>query len=164
MTHLVAGNKAPEFRLNSLDGKEFSLSLLLAEGPVVVAFFKISCPTCQFTFPYLERLAQRYAGNGVTFVGISQDDARATAQFATKFGITFPLLLDEKNYAASNAYGLTTVPTILLIDPNDAVQVSSEGFVKKDLETIGGALAERKNMASAPLFNLRENVPATKPG
>src|SRR5256885_9795159 len=39
--------------------------------------------------------------------GTSQDDARATKEFARKFGVTFPIALDEKGYPASNAYGLT---------------------------------------------------------
>src|SRR5262245_1598104 len=118
MTNIVAGNTAPHFRLKSLEGKEFSLPQLLAKGPVVAAFFKISCPVCQFTFPFLERLYQRYGGDGVTFVGISQDDARATKTFASEYAATFPMLLDEKSagYAVSNAYGLTNVPTVFLIN------------------------------------------------
>jgi len=61
-------------------------------------FFKVSCPVCQFTFPFLERLHKRYGGDGVTFLGISQDDARATQNFAKEYGVTFPLLLDESGY------------------------------------------------------------------
>ena len=60
MTHIVAGNVAPNFSLKSLDGKEFSLANALQKGPVLLAFFKIGCPVCQFTFPFIERLYQRY--------------------------------------------------------------------------------------------------------
>src|ERR1700730_5230154 len=115
MTHIVAGNAAPGFSLKAVDGKEYSLDKLTQQGPVVATFFKVSCPVCQFTFPYLERLYKRYGGDGVTFLGISQDDARATQNFAKEYGVTLPLLIDEKGYAASNAYGLTSVPTIFLI-------------------------------------------------
>ncbi len=41
MTHIVAGNVAPNFSLKSLDGKEFSLANALQKGPVLLAFFKI---------------------------------------------------------------------------------------------------------------------------
>jgi peroxiredoxin len=117
MTNIVAGNIAPNFSLKSLDEKEFSLNKLMERGPVVAVFFKISCPVCQFTFPFLERLYKRYGGDGVTFLGISQDDARATKSFAKEYGITFPMLIDDENgYLVSNAYGLTNVPTIFLID------------------------------------------------
>ncbi len=166
MTHIVAGNMAPGFSLKALDGKECSLEKLVQQGPVVAAFFKVSCPVCQFTFPFLERLHKRYGGDGVTFLGISQDDARDTKEFAKEFGATFRMLLDEKQkgYPASNAYGLTSVPTIFLIETNGTVKISCMGFDKSDLESIGEALAERQKIPPAALFRPNESVPAHKPG
>jgi peroxiredoxin len=166
MTHVAAGRTAPEFSLKGLDGTTYSLEALLQKGPVVAAFFKISCPVCQFTFPFLQRLYQRYGGDNVTFVGISQDDAKATAGFARQYGVTFPMTLDEKEkgYPASNAYGLTSVPTIFLIDADGTVRVSSMGFVKDDLERIAAELAERRKITPAELFASNESVPANRPG
>ena len=165
MTQIVAGNTAPGFSLKALDNKEYSLNTLMERGPVIAAFFKISCPVCQFTFPFLERLYKRYGSDSVTFLGISQDDARSTTRFAKEYGITFPIVIDDENgYVASNAYGLTNVPTIFLIDTHAIVKVSSMGFDKKDLEAIAANLAERKRIALAPLFRPDEIVPANKPG
>ena len=165
MTHIVAGIKAPGFSLKALDNREYSLNTLLERGPVVAAFFKISCPVCQFTFPFLERLYKHYGGDNVAFVGISQDDAKSSQKFAKEYGIIFPILLDdEKGYVVSNAYGLTSVPTIFLIDTDGTVKVSSMGFDKKDLETIGTYLAERRKISSSPLFRPDEVVPSNKPG
>lgn len=164
MTHIVAGNAAPEFSLKSLDQRQYALHSLLERGPVVAAFFKISCPVCQFAFPFLERLHQQYGSGGATFLGISQDDARATKSFASEYGVTFPMVLDEDGYSVSNVYGLTNVPTIFLIEPDGKVKVSSMGFDKKDLETIASQLAERKKMALTPLFRPDEVIPANKPG
>jgi len=164
MTRIVAGSMAAGFSLKSLDNKDYSLNALLERGPVVAAFFKVSCPVCQFTFPFLERLYKRYGGDGVTFLGISQDDARATQNFAKEYGMTFPLLLDDNGYPVSNAYGLTNVPTIFLIDTDGTVKVSSMGFDKKDLENIAAHLAERKKISLAPLFRPDEVIPANKPG
>src|SRR5467141_3856348 len=165
MTHIVTGTTAPGFSLKALDNKEYSLSTLLERGPVVACFFKISCPVCQFTFPFLERLYKRYGGDGVTFLGISQDDARATRDFATELGVSFPMLIDDEDrYIVSNAYGLTNVPTIFLIDTGGTVKVSSMGFDKKDLETIAAELAQRRSIMLAPLFRPDEVVPINKPG
>ncbi len=164
MTHIAAGDIAPGFSLKSLDNKEYSLAALMERGPVVAAFFKISCPVCQFTFPFLERLYKRYGGEDVTFLGISQDDARDTQDFAKEYGVTFPTLRDEDGYPVSNAYGLTSVPTIFLIDTGGAVKVSSMGFDKKDLETIAAHLSEHKTISLTPLFRPDEVVPANKPG
>src|SRR5262245_48570798 len=110
MTNIAPGGVAPGFSLRSLDGAEFSLSKLLQRGPAVIAFFKISCPVCQFTFPFIERLYRRYGGDGVAFLGISQDNAADTRDFAREFGVTFPMLLDEKGYPVSNGYALSSVP------------------------------------------------------
>jgi peroxiredoxin len=166
MTHVNAGQAAPGFSLKGLDSKTYSLEELLRRGPVLAAFFKISCPVCQFTFPFLQRLHERYGSDEVSILGISQDDARGTAGFAKEYGITFPMALDEKEktYPASNAYGLTSVPTVFLIDPEGTVRVSSMGFVKADLEKIGAELAERRKIAPVALFRANESVPANRPG
>jgi peroxiredoxin len=164
MTEVNAGNRAPSFSVKGLDGKSYSLSSLLQKGPVVAAFFKVSCPVCQFTFPFLERLFKSYGGGDVTFLGISQDDTKATKKFIDTFGVTFPVALDEEGYPASNAYGLSMVPTIFLIDADGTTRVSSMGFVKKDLESIAKELATRESMPSGILFRPNERIPEQKPG
>lgn len=164
MTHIAPGKKAPRFTLKGLDGKEYSLDTLLQKGPVVATFFKISCPVCQFTLPFVERLYKAYGSDGVTFLGVSQDDAKSTKDFARNFGVTFPTALDEKGYPASNAYGLNMVPTVFLIDTDGTAKISSMGFDKKDLEAIAADLATRRKIAPAALFRPADNVPAHKPG
>src|SRR3954469_24206813 len=109
---LTAGAKAPDFQLQDLSGQRLSRSVISDGKPALLAFFKVSCPVCQFTFPFLERMYKKFGGEGVSFLAISQDDARATKEFARQYGMTFPIALDEKGYPASNAYGLSMVPTI----------------------------------------------------
>ncbi len=164
MTNIAVGKSAPEFSLKALDGKQYSLSDLLLRGPVVVAFFKISCPVCQFTFPFLQRIFERFAGKNASVIGVSQDDARSTREFNQEYGVTFPTLLDISGYPASNAYGLTNVPTVFLIAPDGQVKVSSMGFDKAGLEQIANELAQAEKIAAAPLFRPDEIVPAFKPG
>jgi len=165
MTHIVAGNKAPGFSLQDSKGEGYSFPALLEKGPVVAAFFKVSCPVCQFTFPFLERLHQRY-GNTATFLGISQDDAKSTRAFAGEYGVTFPMPLDEsaRNYPASNAYGLTNVPTVFLIEPDSSIKVVCNGFDKKGLEEIASYLADRQHDVPTTLFRPDEKIPDHKPG
>jgi peroxiredoxin len=165
MTHIVAGNKAPGFSLQDSNGKDYTLSALLEKGPVVAAFFKVSCPVCQYAFPFLERLHQRY-GNTAAFLGISQDDAKSTKKFTDQYAVTFPMPLDEsaKNYPASNAYGLTNVPTVFLIEPDSSIKVVCNGFDKKGLEEIAAFLADRQHSVPAALFRADEKIPDHKPG
>jgi len=164
LTHIETGNKAPRFSLKALDGNEYSLDSLLARGPVVAAFFKISCPVCQFTFPFLQRISERFAGSNATVIGISQDDARSTREFNEEYGVRFPTLLDDSGYKASNAYGLTNVPTIFLIAPEGTVKVSCLGFDKAALEKIAAELAQHQKISATPLFLPNESIPEYKPG
>lgn len=158
MPALSAGTKAPVFELKTLDGKNFSLADALSRGPVVLAFFKVSCPTCQYAFPFLERLYKAY-GKSVTLVGISQNDAKDTAAFNKEFGVTFPVLLDDTHrYPVSNAYGLTNVPTIFWIDPDGEVEVTSVGWVKSDFEQINRKMAESGKSTPAMIFRRGEDV------
>jgi peroxiredoxin len=164
LTNIEPGNTAPRFSLKALDGKEYSLDSLLDRGPVVLAFFKISCPVCQFTLPFLQRISERFAGQSVPVYGISQDDARSTKEFNREYGVKFPTLLDVDGYPVSNAYGLTNVPTIFLVAPDGKVTVSCMGFDKAALEKIASELAQHQKISSAPLFHRDEIVPDFKPG
>ncbi len=60
MAALTAGTKLLSFLLPGLDGGNFSLQEALQRGPVLAVFFKVSCPTCQYTFPFLERIHKAY--------------------------------------------------------------------------------------------------------
>jgi peroxiredoxin len=158
MTALATGTKAPNFDLKTLEGNPFSLGDSLSRGPVVLAFFKVSCPTCQYAFPFLERLHRAY-GAKVQLFGVSQNDARDTAAFLKEFGVTFTILLDDTHfYPASNAYGLTNVPTIFWIAEDSEIEVSSVGWVKADYEQINRKMAEIGKVAPAIVFKPGEEV------
>jgi peroxiredoxin len=164
LTHIEIGNVAPRFSLKALDGRTHSLDALLERGPVVLAFFKISCPVCQFTFPFVQRISERFANQNVSVIGISQDDARSTKDFNQEYGVKFPTLVDDAGYPVSNAYGLTNVPTIFLIAPDGTVRVNCIGFDRAALEKIAGELAQHQKASASPLFRPDEVVPDFKPG
>ena len=159
MTALATGAKAPDFELKTSDGKQFSLADELANGPIILAFFKVSCPTCQYAFPFLERLYKAYKHNGVKLVGVSQNNAKDTTAFTKEFGVTFPVLLDDtRTYPASNAYGLTNVPSVFWIAQDGEIEVSSVGWVKADFEQINHKMAAAGNSAPEVIFKPGEDV------
>jgi peroxiredoxin len=160
MTALPAGTKAPDFSLPAVGGgSNFSLQAALEQGPVLVAFFKVSCPTCQYTFPFLERIHQAHVATKITVVGVSQNNERDTASFLKEFGITFRTLLDEPDgYAVSNAYGLTNVPSLFLIGQDGKIEVSSVGWMKQEVEGINRKLAAARQTAPPPIFRAGEDV------
>lgn len=164
MAALPAGAKAPAITLKSVSGETLNLADALQKGPVVAAFFKVNCPTCQFTAPFLERLHETYGGEKFTLWGISQNDAADTREFFKEFDVEFPVLIDSQGYPVSNQYGLTNVPTIFLISPDGKIQLTSIGFAKSDLEEIASAAARASGVKPTPLFKPSEIVPAFKPG
>ena len=161
---LTTGKAAPNWELTSEDGQQYSLREGLAKGPLVLAFFKVECPICQFTFPFLERLCQLLKTQGVQIWGISQDDQRATLRFAKEYGITFPLLIDAYPYETSRNYRLDYVPSIFLIGPDNEIRIASEGFSKADLLAIQKALAQQHAVVLPNLFRPDEQIPEYRPG
>jgi peroxiredoxin len=159
MAALTPGTSAPDFELSGVDGKKFSLKEALARGPVAVAFFKVSCPVCQYALPYIERIYKAYGNKKVTIVGVSQDKQRDTRAFLQEYGITFPILLDDTNsYPVSNAYGLTNVPTVFWIAEDGEIEISSVGWSRKDVEDIHRKAAEELGAGVVPLFKPGEDV------
>jgi peroxiredoxin len=165
MTVLTAGAKAPEIKLKTTAGEEFSLHAETAKAPVVAAFFKVGCPTCQYTFPFLERVHKAYPRDRVRVVGISQDDAAATAEFAKEYKLTFPILLDElKKYPASNAYQLINVPSTFVIGKDGKVELTTIGWVKDEFEQLNEAVARATGIPPAQIFKYGEAVKDFKAG
>ncbi|MGA2903932.1 MAG: TlpA disulfide reductase family protein [Candidatus Korobacteraceae bacterium] len=165
MVTLTAGVRAPEFSLPTVDGKHVSLHQALQKGPVVLAFFKVSCPVCQYAFPFFERMYSVNRDASITVLGVSQDNARDTRSFLKDYGITFPVALDDpKNYAVSNAYGLTNVPTLFYIDASGEIEASSVGWSKADVEAINEKLAALRQQPPAVLWRKHEDVPDFRAG
>ncbi len=159
METLKAGVAAPAFTLPTTDGANFSLSEALTRGPVILVFFKKSCPVCQYAFPLYERLFQAYQNRGVTLAGVSQNPRKETQAFAKSFSATFPMLLDDTNsYPVSNAYGLTNVPTVFWIEQNGKIGISSVGWSRKDFEAMGAKMAAIGKMPPTALIRPQEKI------
>ena len=144
---IEAGSPAPEFTLAQIDGRVETLEQLRAGGSVLLVFYKVSCPTCKLTLPYLNQVKIRT-------VGISQDSAESTAKFSRQFGVTIPsgLDLDRDGYRVSNSYGIHHVPALFVVSEQGLVLERIEGFDKDALDRLGVE------------FGSEENVPEFKPG
>src|SRR6266566_9087439 len=95
MAALPAGTKAPDFSLPAVssgkdgnkDGGEFSLQAAVKQGPVLAAFFKVSCPTCQYAFPYIERIYKAHGGKKIFFLIIRQPQRSTLFPYTTLFAL-----------------------------------------------------------------------------
>jgi peroxiredoxin len=164
MATLKAGTVAPPVSLPAMEGSSFSLQQALDRGPVLLVFFKISCPVCQFTLPYLERIF-RAGERRVNVVAVSQNTRQDTAFFLREYGISFPVLLDDPmSYPVSNAYGIDHVPSLFLISPGGEIELDVVGWSRADMESIHRRLSEFSGARMLPLFRPGEDVPAFKAG
>lgn len=151
---ILKGAQAPEFTLPDLDGKPVKSAELHRDRPTLLVFFKASCPVCQMTLPFLNRLLGK-----LSVVAISQDDATVTQRFRARFGVTLPTLLDDEDggYPVSNQYRITNVPFLFLVEPDGLISLAFAGFSKVDLEVVA-------NRAGTEIFHEGESVPVWRPG
>ena len=66
------GTVAPDFTMNTPDGKPFSLSSLKGKT-VVLDFWASWCPDCRKDMPELNKLYEEFASDSVVFINISYD-------------------------------------------------------------------------------------------
>ena len=153
---ILTSGPAPAIEVRDLSGTPRGLT---ERAPVLLVFFKVSCPTCQFTLPFLERI-YREKTEPVDVLLVSQDDAETTREFLSEFQITIPALIDDENanYPASNAYGLSHVPSLFLIDGERSIAGAGMGFEKHGLEGFGRLLGVQE------VFRPGEYVPEFRPG
>ncbi len=160
MAALSSGILAPDFTLPTLDGKQVRLSEMLKRGPVVLAFFKVTCPVCQYAFPLYERVARANKDAGVTVLGISQNGPSEANKFCREYDVTFPIAIDDEanRYDVSNAYGLTNVPTLFYIAPSGEIELSSVGWSKRDVDEVNTKLAAFRNQKPVVLWCAGEAI------
>src|SRR5438094_8956212 len=100
----IKGQVAPDFTLESLDGKPVSLSDFRGKA-VLVNFWATWCQPCKIEMPWFEEMQQQYGPNGFQVLGIAMDDASKEdiAKFAKEMGVNYPILIGKE--AVGDAYG-----------------------------------------------------------
>ena len=117
--------KAVEFSGTTDDGGSFDSSDY-AGKVLVVNFWYAGCPPCRAEAPDLESLNQEFADDNVVFIGVNiRDQAEQSEAFGTKFGVTYPSILDADDgnvqLAFSSSIAPNAVPTTLVLDPDGKV-------------------------------------------
>jgi|ERR1700733_5304850 len=130
MAALTTGTQAPDFELKTLEGKRFSLSEQLGRGAAVLAFFKVSCPTCQYALPFLERLHKAYSAaresRGLKSTINRDADAALKGRSSTIPPST--VTLSGGSESSTIASGASTV-SLVGISQNDAKETAA--FIKE---------------------------------
>jgi peroxiredoxin Q/BCP len=90
------GEKAPDFRLASGEGRVVSLKDLKGKKIVLYFYPKDDTPGCTKEACSFEQNRAALKKKGAVIIGISADSPDSHSKFAEKYGLSFPLLSDEK--------------------------------------------------------------------
>jgi len=144
----------PRTELHRPDGSAVSSSAMHEGGPTLVIIGHMNCKTSKQTLPFIDRIHQ----DGGRAVAMLQDSPEDAAAGLAKLGLTLPFLCERNPYALSTAIGLVTVPTLLFIEADGTVALTSEAFRRPDIE----AFAERLGAPKPVIAN--DTMPGFKPG
>lgn len=126
-----AANKAPPFSLKGMDGKSLSLDQLKGEV-VYLDFWATWCPPCRKSFPWMEKMHNRYKDLGLKIVAVSLDGKRDIIdKYLKENPVSFTILHDPKSKVAEK-YKLKGMPSSYLIDRRGNLRMSHTGFREKD--------------------------------
>lgn len=120
----LAGQAAPDFNLELTYGGQPGDRIRLSnlQGHVVVLDFWASwCQPCKEQMAILKQLSQELSGQDVYVLGIATSDTLADArEFIEAHDASYPMAFDDGN-AIAQAYGVTALPTIVVIDRSGRV-------------------------------------------
>ena len=128
-TAALTGKHAPDFALQTLDGRTISLANYRGKN-VIVSFWASWCGPCRLEIPALRKFYRQThtAGSDYEILAISMDQTREAAQgAATEFKMPFPVLLDLNGKVAKN-YLIEGIPSLVVIDKSGSVKYAIQGF------------------------------------
>ena len=98
---LNVGAKAPGFVLSDPEGNDVALDTLLANGPLVVSFYRgVWCPYCNIELQALEAVHEEIKAKGASLVAISMQGAADSRKSQRDNNLSFPILTDKSGELA----------------------------------------------------------------
>jgi peroxiredoxin len=121
------GEIAPDFVLKSLDGPKVSLSDFKGRY-VLVNFWATWCIPCKMEMPSLEELHKHFPNEKLAVLPISNDmfGEKVVRPYVEANEFSFTILFDP-TLKVSNRYGVVTLPTTFLVDPDGKIIGVLEG-------------------------------------
>jgi peroxiredoxin len=128
-----------DFTLTDLDGKTWALKSL--QGKVVlINFWATWCPPCRKEMPDLDTLYQRFKGQGLVILAISDEEADKVKPYLAERKATFPILLDPGR-KVNELFRIHGIPKSFVYDRNGKLVAQSIDMrtQKQFLEMLGQA-------------------------
>lgn len=142
---LAIGNPAPGFAGRDIEGRDASLASFRGEKVVVLDFWATWCGPCRAAMPSLQKLHEQFSGRGLEVIGVNQSETpEHVRSFVVKKKYTFRVVIDQAG-AIGDSYGVSAIPTTIVIDKHGDVRWLHVGYVENDEEmrkTIGRLVEE----------------------
>ncbi|NMH70068.1 TlpA family protein disulfide reductase [Bacillus sp. RO3] len=120
------GDRAIDFKLETLEGKSITLSDLKGKK-VILNFWATWCPPCKEEMPIMQQFHEQY-GTDVKILAVNIDPQYNVKEYQKAMGLTFPILLD-KDDKINNAYDILTVPTTFVINEKGIITHKQIGAI-----------------------------------
>jgi thiol-disulfide isomerase/thioredoxin len=161
---LIQSSPAPDFSLESLDGKTMRLSDFRGKA-VLLNFWATWCGPCKIEMPWFVELQNQYAAQGFQIVGVAMDDASKEdiGKFAKDMGVNYPILIGKESVGDQYG-GVPALPESFLIGRDGKIVDKIIGLRgKAEIEdAIKKAIDTKPATNQAALLSRRENGPAPK--
>ena len=126
--------KAPDFKLENIDGKYVELSKEIGSGPILISFWATWCKPCIEELSQYKSIFKEYGSNGVKVIAISTDNEKTTAKvrpLVKSKGFPFTVLLDPNSEVARKFY-VPSVPYVVILDKLGNIAYTHLGYMKGD--------------------------------
>ena len=133
-------------------------------GETLYAVFKTTCPTCELAWPYLERIRRIGDGTGLLGVAVAQDDPAKSRAFADRLGTRLETAYDPSPWEASDALGVTSVPTLFRVGGDGVIAETVVGFDRERFRGFARRAAALAGKPPAELFLPSDSAPPIKTG
>jgi peroxiredoxin len=134
--------KAPSFETTNLDGERIVLDDLVGSGPIVFDFWATWCKPCIKELPYIQRLHEEYADQGVQVFAVSTDSPKSQSKvkpFIRGRKFTFPVLFDADGEVFRKLQGKGAIPYVVVLDADGFIRYQHSGYRpgdEKELERV----------------------------
>jgi peroxiredoxin len=138
---VLIGKKAPNFKLNSLDGEEVALNDF--KGKVVILDFWASwCKPCLKELPRVQKIYQDFKKDGLVVLGMNAEKIPKAQSFVKKHDLTFTNLHDSDRKVAHTKYYVNAIPSVFIIDRKGIVRsylvgLYPENELREAVEKVG---------------------------
>lgn len=140
-TLIHAGDKAPDFTAEMLDGSSVTLSAL-QNKPTLLIFWATWCPPCRAELAHLQEGVIDVFGDAINVLPLSRGEKREVVEeYIAKMGYTFAVGLDSEQ-KAYNLYASNYIPRCFVIDTDGTVLYSGVGYDEAVAEEVNAKLRE----------------------